>query len=139
MDRRKKVRIADHAPSKTNRISSYVLFVAIAGAPLPFGSRDPVTVALWCAFLGVGLIFASLRELRGGHLALLAGIGVIVACFGFVLHEQLVSHPWIASFHPIWAQASEALGRPLEPSVSIVKGEPFYALGAPLAGRLNKK
>lgn len=63
----------------------------------------------------------------------LAGIGVIIAAYGFVLHEQLSDTPWIATPHPIWAQASEALGVPITPSVSIVRGEPFYALGAPLA------
>jgi len=67
---------------------------------------------------------------------LLAGIGFIVGCFGFVLHAQLAEHPWIATPDPLWAQASEALGRPLVPSVSIVRGEPFYALGAPLAALL---
>jgi O-antigen ligase len=66
-------------------------------------------------------------------LALLAGIGVIIAAYGFVLHEQLSDNPWIATPHPIWTQASAALGIPLKPSVSIVRFEPFYALGAPLA------
>lgn len=56
-----------------------------------------------------------------------------MAAYAFVLHEQLSDAPWIATPHPIWAQASAALGMPLKPSVSIVRGEPFYALGAPLA------
>ena len=63
----------------------------------------------------------------------LVGIGVIIVAYGFVLHEQLSDTPWIATPHPIWAQASDALGAPIQPSVSIVRGEAFYALGAPLA------
>src|ERR1019366_9010896 len=120
-----------------NRIAAYILFAALAGAPFLFGSRDPTTVAFWCLLLGAGLIVASARDLRGGHLALLAGAALIMACYGFVLHEQLADHPWIAELDPIWAKTSELLGRPLQSAVSIVRGEPFYALGPPLAAMIS--
>ena len=119
-----------------NRIASYFLFVAVAGAPFLFGSRDEITVAIWCVLLAAGLLFASMRELRAGHVALIAGVTFVALCYGFVLHEQLADSPWIASPHPIWAEASKALGRPIPPSVSIVRGEPFYALGPALASML---
>ncbi|PSO26043.1 O-antigen ligase domain-containing protein [Bradyrhizobium sp. MOS002] len=117
-------------------LAAAVLYTALAGAPFLFGSRDPITVAGWCALLGVGLIVAPTRRLLKGHLLLLAGLGVVLLCFGFVLHEQLSDRPFIAQFNPIWAKASEALGKPLTPSVSIVRGEPFFALGHPLANVL---
>jgi O-antigen ligase len=120
----------------SNAIAAWILFIAIAGAPLPFGSRDAITVAFWCALLGAGLLFASPRYLRRPHLWLLAGIAVIIAGYGFVLHEQLAAHPWIAQLNPIWAKTSELLGRSITPSVSIVRDEPLYALGAPLAAVL---
>lgn len=123
-------------PARSGAISAAILYVALAGAPLLFGSREPTTVAAWCAVLGLGLIFAPTERLQKGHLLLLVGIGLVILCFGFVLHEQLSDHPWIAPFNPIWARASEALGRQLTPSVSIVRGEPFFALGAPLANVL---
>jgi O-antigen ligase len=66
----------------------------------------------------------------------LGGVAFLLLCFGFVLHEQLSEHPWIASFNPIWAKASDALGKQLVPSVSVVRGEPFFALGHPLANIL---
>jgi len=119
-----------------NRISAYILFFVIAAAPLPFGSRDATTVALWCSVLGLGLILASPRGLRAGHLALLAGVGFVVACYGFVLHEQLSDYPWVATPNPIWAKTAELLGRPVQPSVSIIRGQPFYALGPTLAAVL---
>lgn len=120
----------------SGRISAAILYGALAGPPLLFGSREPTVVAVWCALLGAGLIFASPRRLQNGHLLLLGGIAFLVLCFGLVLHEQLSDHPWIASFNPIWSKASAALGRHLTPSVSIVRGEPFFALGAPLANVL---
>jgi O-antigen ligase len=86
--------------------------------------------------LGVGLVLASPKRLQKGHLFLLGGLAFVVLCFGFVLHEQLSDHPWIAAFNPVWAKASEALGQQLVPSVSIVRGEPFFALGSPLANVL---
>ena len=38
--------------------------------------------------------------------------------------------------HPIWAKTAELLGHPVQPSVSIVRGEPFYAIGPSLAAML---
>ena len=122
--------------NRSNRFASAVLFITIGGAPLPFGSRDLITVAFWCFLLGLGLLFVSTRQLRKGHVILLGGIALLIACYGFVLHEQLADHPWMASPNPIWAKTSELLGRAIPPSVSIVRGEPFYALGAPLSSFL---
>src|ERR1043166_2455616 len=107
-----------------NRIAAYILFFVIAAAPLPFGSRDATTVALWCFLLGLGLLLSSPRDLRRGHLALLSGVGLVVACYGFVLHEQLSDHPWVATPNPIWAKTAELLGRPVQPSVAIILGPP---------------
>jgi O-antigen ligase len=122
--------------SLSGRVSAGILYVALAGPPLLFGSREPTTVAVWCALLGVGLVLASPKGLQRGHLVLLGGLGFVVLCFGFVLHEQLSDHPWIAAFNPVWAKASEAFGQQLVPSVSIVRGQPFFALGSPLANML---
>lgn len=121
---------------RPSAIAAGILYVALAGPPFLFGSREPTTVAAWCALLGFGLVIAPTRRLLPGHLWLLGGLAFVLACFGFVLHEQLAEHPWIAPFNPIWAQASEALGKELTPSVSIVRGEPFFALGHPLANVL---
>jgi O-antigen ligase len=118
------------------KISAGILYVTLAGPPLIFGSREPTTIAAWCALLGVGLIIAPSKRLQKRHLLLLGGLAFIALCFGFVLHEQLSDHPWIAPFNPIWAKASETLGKPLVPSVSVVRGEPFFALGLPLANFL---
>jgi hypothetical protein len=122
--------------SGSNRISAGILYVALAGPPLLFGSREPTTVAVWCVLLGVGLVLASPKRLQKGHLFLLGGLAFVVLCFGFVLHEQLSEHPWIAAFNPVWTKASEALRQQLVPSVSIVRGQPFFALGSPLANML---
>ena len=111
-----------------NRIAAYILFAAIAGAPFLFGSRDPLTVAFWCGLLAIGLLVASVRQLRPGHVAIIVGVALIALCYGFVLHEQLADRPWIAPFNPIWAQGSELLGRAVPPSVSVVRGEPFLSL-----------
>jgi O-antigen ligase len=113
-----------------------ILYAALAGPPLLFGSREPTTVAVWCALLGIGLVFAPTQQLLKGHLLALAGLAFVTLSFGFVLHEQLSDHPWVAAFNPVWAKASEALGQQLAPSVSIVRGQPFFAIGAPLANML---
>jgi O-antigen ligase len=120
----------------SGEISAAIIYVVLAGAPLLFGSREPTTIAVWCALLGAGLILASLGRLQKGHFLLLGGLAFVVLCFGFVLHEQLSDHPWIAAFNPVWAKASQALGQQLVPSVSVVRDQPFFALGSPLANIL---
>lgn len=93
-------------------------------------------MAVWCALLGAGLVFAPTQQLLKGHLVILTGLAFVALCFGFVLHEQLSDHPWVAAFNPVWAKASAALGQQLTPSASIVRGQAFFAIGAPLANML---
>lgn len=119
-----------------NLPATVILFFVMAFAPFPFGSTNDLSIAFWCLCLGIAVIFAPTRDLRRQHLWLLAGIFVIVAAYGFVLHEQLSDHPFLAPFNPIWKQASDLLGVPIAPSASIVKNEAFFALGAPLANIL---
>jgi O-antigen ligase len=113
-----------------------ILFVTVAAAPLPFGSTDPATIAFWCIALGVGVIAASPQERRQEHLALLGLAVTVILGYAFVLHEQLAARPWIASPHPLWHEAADALGIPIAPSVSIARNQPFFSLGAPLANML---
>lgn len=117
-------------------IAAGVLYAALALPPFLFGSREATTVAAWCALLGFGIIVAPLRRVERGHWIVIGGFAFVALCFGLVLHEQLSDHPWIAAYNPIWGRASDALGMPLTPTVSIVRGEPFFALGHPLANGL---
>ena len=119
-----------------NRISSLILFATVAAAPFPFGSSAPAAIAFWCIVLGLGVIAVSPRALRREHIPLLGLALLVVLAYAFVLHEQLAARPWIASPHPIWHEAAEALGMPIAPSVSIARNQPFFALGAPLANML---
>ena len=118
--------MAARAPTESLQLSFISLW---PGRRFLFGSREPTTVAVWCGLLGVGLILASPKRLQRGHWLVLGGLAFVVLCFGFVLHEQLSDHPWIAAFNPVWARASQALGQELVPSVSIVRGQPFFAIG----------
>lgn len=119
-----------------NLPSALILYFVVAAAPFPFGSTDDLPIAFWCLCLGVALTLASTRNLRREQLWFLAGIGLILLGYGFVLHEQLSDHPWLAPFHPIWKETAYLLEVPIAPSASIVKNLPFFALGAPLANIL---
>ena len=121
------------------RGSAWLLFSAVAGAPVPFGSGDPVVIAFWCFVLGLALILAPVNRLKFGHMALLALGAVLAAAYAFVLHEQVALHPWlsIATPHPIWSEASAVLGEHVEASVSIARHTPYYALGTPMVALLS--
>lgn len=120
-----------------DRAASALLYLVLALAPLPLGSTEPATVALWCVILGVAAVLTSLLELRTPQLVFIGLVAVLAAAYGLVLHEQLSAHPWFASPHPIWKETSEMLGVPIAPSVSIVRNQPLFAVGAPLAGLLS--
>ena len=115
-------------------MAAWLLFAAVASAPLPFGSSQLVTVAFWCVVLGACLVFAPVRSLTGGQLALAAVAGVVVAAYGLVLHEQLAVRHWLpgANPNPIWKQAQTVLGVPLVGSISIARNRPWFELGRPL-------
>ena len=121
-----------------SKAASWLLFAAVAGAPLPFGSTDPTAIAFWCIVLGLALMMASPRDLDRRHLALIGLAGIVVAAYAVVLHEQLAAQPWFALAvpDPLWAETSALLGVPLTPSVSIARNQPFFTLGAPLAAML---
>jgi O-antigen ligase len=116
------------------RIASWLLFAAVILAPLPLGSNVPSVIAVWCIVLGACLVFAPVRSLSAGQLALAGLAGVVVAAYALVLHEQLAEHPWLgrATPHPIWHEAAAALHMPLVPLVSIARNQPWLELGRPL-------
>jgi O-antigen ligase len=124
----------DNRTAAPARVSSWLLFAAVALAPLPFGSNEPTTIAFWCIVLGMCLVFAPVRSLGGGQLALVGLAGIVVAAYALVLHEQLAEHPWLAAAtpDPIWQEAQAALSVPLQPSVSIARNQPWFELGRPL-------
>jgi hypothetical protein len=121
------------------KVSPWILFFAVAAAPLPFGSSAPTAIAFWCVVLGIALILAPLRGLGWCQLVLLLLAGVVVAAYAVVLHEQLSPDPWfaLAMPHPIWREASDALGFELEPSVAIAQRLPYLELGRPLVAMLS--
>jgi hypothetical protein len=122
---------------RSNWILGLLLYATVTLAPLPFGSTDPPTIAFWCVILGIALMTPSLRGLRVVHLAMLIGVAVIILAYALVLHEQLSTHQWFAAAHPLWHDASQILGIPLQPSVSVARNQPFFALGASLAAIMS--
>ena len=125
---------ANSLSSWSANLSAILLYITVATAPLPFGSADPTVIAWWCIVLGMATICAPLQHLRAPQFTLLGMAAAVVVAYGVVLHEQLVSDPWfpVALPHPLWQEASDALGIPLDPSVSIARNEPLFAIGSPL-------
>jgi O-antigen ligase len=120
-----------------DRGSCALFYLVVALAPLPLGSTDPAVVAIWCVVLGVTVILASVLEIRTPQLVFIGLAAVLALMYGVVLHEQLSVHPWFASPHPIWKETAELLQIPIEPSVSIARNQPMFAIGAPLAALLS--
>jgi O-antigen ligase len=114
-----------------------LLYLVVALAPLPLGSTEPAMVAIWCVVLGVTVILASVLEIRTPQLVFIGLAALLALMYWVVLHEQLSVHPWFASPHPIWKETAELLQSPIEPSVSIARNQPWFAIGAPLAALLS--
>jgi O-antigen ligase len=120
-----------------DRASCTLFYLVVALAPLPLGSTEPATVAIWCVVLGVTVILASVLEIRTPQLVFIGLAAGLAVAYGVVLYEQLSVHPWFASPHPIWKQTEDLLEIPIEPSVSIARNQPLFAIGAPLAALLS--
>ena len=114
------------------RFSAWLLFATAVLAPLPFGSSTPTAVAFWCIVLGACVVFAPVRSLSTGQLALAGLAGIVVVAYSLVLYVQLADPLRLAAPHPIWHEAESALGVPLSPSVSIARNQPWFELGRPL-------
>jgi O-antigen ligase len=117
-------------------IATMVVVFVVAAAPFPFGSADDVPIVFWCLCLSLALLMTTFRDVTAPQRWLLSGIGLIVAGYGVVLHEQLSDTPWFAPFHPIWRTASALLETELRPSAASVRDAAVFALGAPLANIL---
>jgi len=118
------------------RLSSLLLFLCVAAAPFPFGSASSVAIAFWCVILGIGAVALRPVNVRNEHLTLAAVLGAVVLAYAFVLHEQLATVPWLATPHPVWKPAAEAMQIALKPAAAINRDGPLLALGAPLANIL---
>ena len=112
------------------------LFV-IGAAPLPFGSRDLATVAVWVFCLGAALCVAPVRHLKKSQIIILGGLLLLAAAFGFVLYEQACLSHCLVAPDPVWSKASHALNFPLVPIASIASHEAFYNLGLPLSATFS--
>ncbi len=122
--------------SSSNRVSSLILFGAVALAPLPFGSTAPPVISLWCIVLGLALGAASLRTLRRSQFIPLAVMLFIAVVCAVLIAVQSFGAGIVSAENPIWERTARLLGVPVEPSVSLVRNEPIFALGAPLAAML---
>jgi hypothetical protein len=120
-----------------NFVPTWILFFVVAAAPFPFGSKSNTAIAFWCALLSVAVASTSTLGLRRELYWIITGILLIAAGYGFVLHDQLSDHPWLAPFSPVWKEASEGLGVSLAPSASVIKNKPFFALGPPMANMMS--
>jgi O-antigen ligase len=126
--------------ARLNLAPAILLFAAVAIAPLPFGSTGTVFSAFWCVVLGIGLVMASPRALGRKQIAALGIIALVVVIGGIVLHEQLAtpSQHWTEVPSPrVWLDSAGLLSVRLDPTVSIARNQPFFALGAPLAAILS--
>ena len=124
--------------SLTRWFGEVIFFIVVAGAPFPFGSDDPSSIAFWCMLLGISCILLALgsERLKRLQIVILFAIGGLAGLYAFVLHEQLADRPWLAPYLPIWSQTASMLGIRIQYSASIVRGEPFFAIGPTIANTL---
>jgi O-antigen ligase len=121
------------------RTAFYIYCIVIALAPLPFGSVDEITIALWAFLLGVVALLAIPVKLTNAQLVFFLFALIVVLAWGLVLHEQTSIHPWLARdlVNPIWAQAARLLDVPLPEYVTVVRNQPFFAAGAEMVAFLS--
>ncbi|MFN4354439.1 O-antigen ligase family protein [Parvibaculum sp.] len=106
------------------RLSFGGLILLLALAPLPLGSNRPMPAALLACAAGLLLVVqagAMLQDGRGGMIRMtgLAGPFTLLAAVIVWTLIQMAPMPIAMLAHPIWAEASAALGEELTPRISI--------------------
>jgi O-antigen ligase len=131
--------VSDPDRPTPDKIPSVIFFAVVMLAPLPFGSVGPTSIVTSCIVLGVALSLASLCNVDRRRVVVLAGIGIVICAYLFVIYKQVSLRPVFTGSPAdrVWETAADALGAKLEPSVSIVRDQPLLALGAPLAAILS--
>jgi O-antigen ligase len=121
------------------RIALYIFCTVIALAPLPFGSVDEITIALWVVLLGVVVSLAIPFELSKPQAIFFILSLIVVLVWGLIFHEQSSEHPWFSQelADPIWRQSSRLLNTPLPQYVAVVRNQPFFAAGAQMVAFLS--
>ena len=117
-----------------SRLSHAALYTVVALAPLPFGSNEPLWLAMWVVLLAVSLAFADYRHLRPSHLALLAPMLVAAAVYGLVVALQSAALPGLLPDYPLHERAAALLGEPrLAPVPTATRDLPWLAIGPAVA------
>lgn len=115
---------------RENWIATILLSAAVALAPLPYGATDPSALCLLVAGIGVALLFTRFRFTGRRDFLIAAYLLVVAAGYALVLHEQLSAAPWFAPhIDPVWDQMGRALGEDARERLSVVRDQPFIAIG----------
>jgi O-antigen ligase len=117
-----------------SEVPSTLIFTIIVVAPFPFASVAPAAVSILCACAGLAIIGIALQRPALPSPAVFTSIILLlVTAYSIVLYLQVVPRqPADHLVNPIWAEASRLIGTPLEAGVSVVRDQPFFAVGTPL-------
>ena len=109
------------------RVAFWAFLVIVIVAPLPFGANRPWSWSLLSLLLGaVTLLWVASTVLDRGRIAVpIKRCWPFLALFGLVVLWSLLQSSGLAPsgwHHPLWTQAAEALGEPLNSSISVNPG-----------------
>lgn len=122
--------VDDGAARKLNllgRIAFWAFLLIVILALLPFGANRPWSWSLLSLLLGaVTLLWVASKVLDRGRIAVpLRRCWPFLALFGLIVLWPLLQSsgfPPASWHHPLWSQAAEALGEPLNGAVSVNPG-----------------
>jgi O-antigen ligase len=117
-----------------HRVSSYLLVGVVILSPIPFGSTDRIAVSTWAILLSIVAIGALPSQFTKAQLVFVACATVVVAAWAATIYVQQTRPIFGGKFdHPIWKQATEYLGVPLEGGVSAARNSTYYAAAPQIA------
>lgn len=120
-----------------HRLGTVLTAAVLALAPLPFGSAEDIWVLLWSLGLAVSLPLLDVRELRKGHIVILAGVLGTFLVTLLVVWLQTVPNPSFLPPNPIWRTAEGLLGHSLPATISVNPARTWSALGLPVLLQLT--
>ena len=122
--------------ARSPRAFRILFFTIVALAPLPFGSVEPIPIAVWCLLLAFATPLAVIAEIPQATARLLVALLLLALSYAFVVASQA---GWLAFVppDPIWGETTALLHRRVPASAAMVHASPYYGLGPSLACGLS--
>src|SRR3569833_917806 len=99
-------------------VQLWVSVTALVLAPLPFGSIDQLSIAVWAIVLSISTLLGAAAPVNTVQLRIVMMFVAVCAVYALVAALQVTPHFFSQFSDPIWHQMNEVLGFDVAPRIT---------------------